>query len=230
MRIKERTKARELRRHGFSLREISEKTGYAKSSISGWVRDISLSPEQIERLDSKQDRARAKAANHPNSPKNVWATIRRDLKESARREIYPDCTNEILKAIGSCLYWAEGYKQTVNMVNFSNSDPSMIALMMRFFRKVCAVPEGKFRGAVHIHPHLDKKKAEKFWSNISGIPLKQFHKTQFGVSKASKHKRDSLPLGTFRIVICDARLKSKIDGWINGIGSWGKLRAVGAIG
>ncbi len=230
MRAQERKKARKLRERGFSIREISEEIGCAKSSISEWVRDIALSSEQIERLELKQDRARAKAANHPNSPKNVWAAIREDIRDSAKKEIPSSCHREILKVIGSALYWAEGYKQSVNMVNFSNSDPLMIALVMRFFREVCKVSEAKFRGALHIHPHLDKEKAKKFWSGVSGIPLKQFHKTQFGVSKASKQKRDTLPLGTFRVVICDVKLKSKIDGWIAGIGNWSGLRAVGAIG
>jgi hypothetical protein len=220
MRAKERKEARGLRSQGFSIREIADKIGCAKSSVSEWVCDIPLSPEQIERLESKQDRARAKAANHPNSPKNVWAVIRRDISDSALRDIPADYSRITLKVLGSALYWAEGHKQSVNMVNFSNSDPAMIGLMMKFFREICQVPENKFRGLVHIHPHLDKNRAEKFWSKISGIPIRQFHKTQFGISKASKQKRDTLPLGTFRIVISDVRLKAKIDGWIKGIGAW----------
>ena len=230
MRAKERKEARRLRECGLSIREIAEKIGCAKSSVSEWVSDIALSPEQIERLDQKQDRARAKAANHPNSPKAVWAKIRNDISKAASQEIADNCSIDVLKVVGSALYWAEGYKQSVNMVSFSNSDPGMIALAMKFFRQVCGVSETKFRGVVHIHPHLDKDRAERFWSNTSGIPLSQFHKTQFGISKASKNKRDTLPLGTFGIIVCDARLKSRIDGWIKGIDTWGKLRAVGAIG
>ena len=230
MRAKERKQARELRSMGFSLREISDRIKCAKSSISGWVRDIPLTLKQIERLELKQDRARAKAANHPNSPKQKWAGIRSNLIDLGAKEIPSQYSLLTLKLIGAVLYWAEGYKAGVNMVNFSNSDPNMIALMMHFFRKVCKVPEKKFRGMVHIHPHLNKEKAKKFWSEISGIPIRQFHKTQFGISKASKHKRDTLPLGTFRIVICDTRLLSKIKGWIKGIERWNSLWAVGAIG
>lgn len=230
MRAKERKEARGLRFRGFSIREIADKIGCAKSSVSEWVRDIPLSPEQIERLESKQDRARAKAANHPNSPKNVWAVIRKHINESAFKEIPADCSKTTLRVLGAALYWAEGYKQTVNMVNFSNSDPVMIGLMMKFFREICQVPENKFRGSIHIHPHLDKNRAEKFWSKISGIPIRQFHKTQFGISKASKQKRDTLPLGTFRIVISDVRLKAKIDGWIKGIGAWVDLGALSSAG
>lgn len=230
MRAKERREARELRVQGFSIREIAEKINCAKSSVSKWVRDISLTEKQILRLDLKQDRARAKAANHPNSPKNVWAKIRTTIIAAAEKEIPKKYSIYVLKILGASLYWAEGYKQTVNMVRFSNSDPFMIALMMRFFREICNVGKEKFRGVLHIHPHLDKDKAEQFWSTVSGIPMRQFHKTQFGISRVSKQKRDTLPLGTFCIVICDARLKSKIQGWINGIGRWGKFRAVGAIG
>lgn len=230
MRAIERKKARELRAQGFSIREIAEWIKCAKSSVSEWVRDISLTPEQIERLELKQDKARAKAANHPNSPKQKWAKIRNNIINSAANEISSKYSLFVLKLIGAALYWAEGYKASVNMINFSNSDPKMISLMMLFFRKVCKVPEKKFRGIVHIHPHLDKEKAERFWSGISGIPIKQFHRTQFSISKTSKHKRDTLPLGTFRIVVCDVRLSSKIKGWIKGIEVWGNVWAVGAIG
>ncbi|MFZ2357606.1 MAG: helix-turn-helix domain-containing protein [Candidatus Omnitrophota bacterium] len=230
MRAKERKRARELRHNGFSLREIADIIKCPKSSISKWVSDISLTSEQIERLELKQDKARAKAANHPNSPKQKWAKIRNDIINSGAKEIPSQYSLYMLKLIGAVLYWAEGYKAGVNMVNFSNSDPNMVALMMFFFRRVCKVPEEKFRGMVHIHPHLDAEKAKKFWSKISGIPIGQFHKTQFGISRASKHKRDTLPLGTFRIVVCDTRLLSRIKGWIKGIEKWVDIRAVGAIG
>lgn len=230
MRGKEQKDARKLRALGFSIREIAEKINCAKGSVSKWVRDIPLTPEQIERLELKQDRARAKAANHPNSQKNVWAVIRRDIADSAYAEIPKQCPKGTLKILGSALYWAEGYKRSVNMVSFSNSDPAMIVLMMRFFREICNVPIEKFRGIINIHPHLDKKRAEKFWSIVSRIPLGQFHKTQLGVSKASKHKRDTLPLGTFKIVICDVRLKAKISGWIKGLERWNNIGAVSSVG
>ncbi|HAH21746.1 MAG TPA: hypothetical protein DCL49_12715 [Candidatus Omnitrophica bacterium] len=230
MRAREMAKARELRKQGLSVREIAAKIPCAKSSVSGWVKDIALTDKQIERLKSNQDRGRAKAANHPNSPKQVWLRIRNSIIESALKDIPRTYSPEILKILGSALYWAEGYKATRNTVNFSNSDPGMIALIMKFFREICGVAETKFRGVVHIHPHLDKEKAEKFWSKTSGIPIRQFHKTQFGISKASKNKRDTLPLGTFTIVICDVRLQSRIKGWIKGLENWKDIRAVGAIG
>ncbi len=226
MKVKERKRARQLRFQGWPIRKIAKFVKCSKSSVSNWVRDIPLTPEQIERLKSNQDKGRAKAAAHPNSSKQVWQRIRNDIIESAAKEIPSDCSLKTLKIIGSVLYWAEGYKKGRNMVNFSNSDSIMIRLMMRFFREVCKVPNSKFRGCVHIHPHLEGKRAMLFWSRQTGIPLNQFHKLQTPVSRASKNKRDTLPLGTFRIIISDTRLQSKIKGWIKGIGKW----AISSVG
>ena len=220
MKAKERRKARELRHHGLSVGHIAELIRCSKSSVSKWVRDISLTTEQIEKLKSNQDKGRAKAASHPNSAKQVWQRIRDNIIESSANEISLNCNSYTLKIAGSMLYWAEGYKSSRNMISFTNSDPVMIRLMMKFFREICKVPEPKFRGCVHIHPHLDGGKAMRFWSKEAGIPLKQFHKLQTAVSKASKNKKDTLPLGTFKIIISDVRLQSKVKGWIKGVGKW----------
>lgn len=224
MKAKEQKLARALRREGWSVNVIAKQLDCSKSSVGTWVEDIPLTPEQVNRLESNQARARALAANHPHSPKYVWARIRREVTEQAASELAPECDLVTLKAIGSALYWAEGYKRGTGVVGFSNSDPMMIKLMMRFFREVCRVPEDKFRGAMHIHPHLDAVRARAFWSHLTSIPLRQFHKTQTAVSRASQGKRDTLPLGTFCIVVSDTRLKSRIKGWIIGVGHWAERK------
>lgn len=226
MRVKEIARARKLRAQGLSIREIVAKTKYPKSSISGWIRDISLTNEQISRLKSNQDKGRAKAANHPNSSRLRWAGIRQEAIDSAKKEIPAICSLDRLKLVGSALYWAEGYTATRNLFIFSNCNPTMIRLMMLFLRDVCNVPLARIRGGVNIHPHLNIKLATKHWSNISGIPVKQFHRPLLAVSKASKQKRKTLPYGTFRIVVSDVFLLSKIKGWIEGLKNWA-LSSVG---
>ena len=53
MKLKEKILARKLRSEGLSLNEIIIKTGFAKGSVSVWVRDIELSKEQKTRLSEK---------------------------------------------------------------------------------------------------------------------------------------------------------------------------------
>lgn len=220
MRVKERELARRFRRQGMSLRSIAQKIQCSKGSVSLWIRDIPLTNEQIQKLRSSQDRGRAKAANHPNSPKLKWQAIRSAISAKAEKEVSSKISIYDLKVICTALYWAEGYKQSNALFVFANSDPDMIRLMMRFLIQVCKVSQDKFRGRVNIYPTLDIKTAERYWSEISGIPRDQFHKPLVAVSRASKHKRKTLPNGTFRIIISDVYLCSKMSGWINGLKSW----------
>ncbi|OGW77114.1 MAG: hypothetical protein A3I73_02655 [Omnitrophica bacterium RIFCSPLOWO2_02_FULL_45_16] len=220
MKTKERKLARVLRSQGLSLRAISAEVKCSKSTISRWISDIELTDAQIIQLKSNQDKGRAKAAKHPNSSRQKWERIRSAIRLGSKKEIPRKYSNELLKMIGAALYWAEGYKASRNEIIFANTDPSMIRLIMLFFRKICKVPESKFRGKVFIHPHLDVKQAEKYWSRISMIALKQFNKPLLAISRASKRKRDTLPMGTFSIVIGDVYTCSKIKGWIEGLSSW----------
>src|SRR3989344_7942784 len=92
--------------------------------------------------------------------------------------------------LGTAFYWGEGSKANRYTVDFTNSDPRAIQIMMRYFKEVCNVPHQKFRGHVILHPHLDAHRAEKYWSCLSGIPLAQFQKTSMQHNKASQNKKD----------------------------------------
>ena len=175
MKQREQAIALRLRKKGYSLNAIQKIIKTSKSSISLWVRAIKLNPEQKKRLKFNQlkkevieKRRKTRLANS--------AKIRNEIIEKAKAGIRTLSLGE-LKIIGCSLYWAEGGKTQRNIVRFSNGDPEMISLMMIFFRNVCGVNEKKFRGYIHIHPHLNVKAAEQFWSKISKIPSKQFFKT-----------------------------------------------------
>ena len=95
----------------------------------------------------------------------------------------------------------------------------MIKIMMNFFRKICLIPEEKFRLRLQIHPNISENKTKQYWSELTKIPLKQFTKTQTKITKSSKSKRDSnsLPYGTLHVLIFDKSLVDKIKGWIAGL-------------
>ncbi len=215
MKLEEKILARKLRVEGFSLNEIITKTGFAKGSVSIWVRDIELTKEQKSRLSAKGFNREAIEQRRTT----------RLTRENARRQIIIDSaikeiggiSEETLKFIGIALYWAEGGKTKRGLVRLSNGDPKIIRVAMEFFRRICKVPESKFRGYIHIHPHLSVKSAESYWSSVSGIPLLQFYKTYSKINRSSQNKRDTLPFGTFDITICDTQLFLKIKGWIEGL-------------
>jgi len=137
--------ARELRTNGFSFSEISKRIpGVGKGTLSGWLKDIELSPAQKERLLTKVKRAankgRLKGAFR-NHQKRIDST--RDTIDQAKSEVLIKSKNPLF-ATGFMLYWAEG-KKTREETGFTNSDPLMILLMLKWFRLFCNVPESKFR-------------------------------------------------------------------------------------
>jgi hypothetical protein len=203
--------ARRLRRKGKSYSEILKLVKISKSTLSLWLRDIPLSEKQKRKLEGR--------------------TKSRYSGSKARQQARINLTNEIIKSSrkesnnlledklflsGLMLYWAEGTKRGEEMVNFSNSDPNMVKLMMRWFRKVCKVREERFRIQVHIHSLLNQKDIKNYWSNLTGISLGQFHKLM--VKKTSlSHRKNVLYFGTCCIRVCDKNLFRKIMGWKIGV-------------
>lgn len=113
------------------------------------------------------------------------------------------------------LYWAEGDK-TQERVGFTNADPMMIQFMMKWFRKICNVPESKFRIALSIMTLHNKNESEKFWSQTTGVPMVNFNKIRIKPTLL-KGKRNPSYMGTCRIIISDKNLFRKIIGWRLGL-------------
>jgi len=214
MKAIEKKKALIMRSQGKSLKEISNELGVAKSSVSLWVRNISLTETQKHYLKEKglykEVRERQRQTRLANEKYKRDIIINKALRE------VPKISDRQLWLIGMMLYWGEGGK-TQRTVRFSNSDPDLIKIMMLFFRDICKVPEAKFRAHLHIHKHLDYKEAERYWSKITGIEFPQFYLTYRKQSKASLGKKDSLPNGTLQIYVLDTNLFYKIVGWTRGI-------------
>lgn len=215
MKLKEKQLAIKLRLKGYSLKEICKKTGFAKGSVSVWVRNVKLTSAQVEKLYKKGSRREIVERRRFTRLSNEFAK-RSIIIRQAEKDV-KKISKSNLFLIGVALYWAEGRKTAKGIVGFSNGDSRTIKLMMKFFNEICNVPCDKFRGYIHIHPHLDVIRAEKYWSEVSGIPLSQFYKTYRKPNTASLGKKDSLPFGTFEICICSSELLLKMQGWINGV-------------
>lgn len=217
MKYKEKQQAIVLRKKGFSLCEIAEKLGVAKSSVSGWVRGVVLD-SKIQKKLHKRSFSRDAIEKRRTSRLLGEKQKRIQIILGAEKEI-KKITKKDLRIIGTALYWAEGGKRRAGSARVSNSDPYLILFMMRFFREICEVPEKKFRGQIHTHSHLNVRKSECYWSELTGIPVSQFYKTYAKPSKASLHKKDTLPYGTFDINVPDNKVFLRLMGWIRKIGS-----------
>jgi len=119
---------------------------------------------------------------------------------------------------GVALYAAEGTKKD-KACCFANSDPNLIKFMTGWFRRFCKVHEEKLRGAIWLHKGLNEKMAKKYWSNLTKIPILQFHKTYIAENKtkSKKIRKNIHQYGVFSIRFSDAKIHRKIMGWIAGL-------------
>ncbi len=205
-----------LRRQGLSYGEIRARLSFkvSKGTVSRWCKDIELTLEQLNRLDqlrtgvSYRNRLLGSKATQQRRAVEV-----RLIRAEARQGI-PRLTKKELWLAGLMLYWAEGGKKSD--VCFSNSDPNAVRLIMRWFREICQVPDGKFKMYLNIHSGQDDSAIKMFWSRITAIPVYQFGKS-YVKKEGTGHRKNILYNGTIKVSICNRDLFHKIHGWIDGI-------------
>jgi len=203
-------KAIELRKNGSSYSEIRKFISISKSTLSTWLKDIELTDEQKKRL------TRLQATAYLGAKKNQAKSIahHNEIREAAKKEVLSLVKNSFFVS-GLMLYWAEGDKRS-GQIQFSNSDPEMITLMMKWFRKFCKVPETKFRIGLFLHSLHIREDCLKFWSRITALPTSQFNQPYIKPTIFSNRK-NKLYEGTCVIRIHNKDLLSRILGWIDGV-------------
>lgn len=166
-----RHQAVELRKKGYSLKEIAHRFGITKSTASAWSRDILLGKKAQRRLLTVIKRGQF--INAKNRRAKTKATEQKYFDE-ALEEMRSNPDHD--KIMCAMLYWCEGNKSSHSIV-FTNSDPKLAKTFLRLFRKSFVIDESKFHPCIHIHSYHSEAKQLDFWSKITDINKRQFIKS-----------------------------------------------------
>ncbi len=207
-----------LREKGLSYNQIATRLNVAKSTLSVWLSKLPLS-EATRSINLQRA--------HKNASKQMTAfnkqralLYRQKVKEEINQYAgeVPRLNKGDLFWLGCGLFLAEGGKKDKWAVKFANSDPVIIRLIMKFFRKVCGVQENKFRLLIYLHTNCNEKESLNYWSKVANIPKEQFWSSQKIITKSSNGVRpvNRLPYGTLRVAIPDVKLVRRLQGWIKG--------------
>jgi len=213
LRLEDKRKAIDLRQRGYSYSEIRQVIpNLSKGTLSGWLKNIELSPEHKERILKKiirgSERSRLRGAW---TNKQKADTRIQNLNKVADTEYQSLAQNELFK-LGLSLYWAEGAKKS-RFFQFMNSDPKMINFMIRWLIEVVKAPKEDIKIRIFIHKIYLDESCEKFWSEITNIPAREFKKT---IYKPTIHtvKKNPGYKGCCRIEITKSEVYWKIARWI----------------
>lgn len=206
----------ELRKMGFSYREIASVIPVAKGTLSGWCRDIQLSPAQVIRLQLL----------HPNRFRRneVGHVLRRRAKARAKR-IRDDAHTEAGDMLtdpawvaGVVAYWSEGAKRQKDLV-FSNSDPALVALFIEWARWYLDLSFDRFTAKLHLHAGQDESERKSYWASVTGIPESSFRKTYIK-PEGTGHRKNLLYNGTIQVrVTRSTDILHRVMGWIEAVAS-----------
>lgn len=219
-----REAARQLRREGYSLNEISAKLGPPKNTLTLWVRGIELTPEQRQRLHEREAEAngRNRALAMMAHRQARLTRIHESHKQAeALLETLDDLTltNHIAAAM---LYLAEGAK-TAAAFAFANSNPHIIRYWMYLLRSSFKLDESKFRIQVMCRADQDEAELRQYWMALTGIPrCIKSHVDARTEGKATK--RDDYK-GVCKIVYHDVSIRRYLDALAHGL----MARTVGSI-
>ncbi len=208
MKLESKNLAIKLRLKGLSYKQILEQVKVSKSSLTLWLQNVELTPNQQAKILKRMDLGRLKSIE---TKKKKRIILTNEIIRAAKREFTEFLENPLF-LIGLSLYWAEGDKHKGERVKFTNSDPQLVALMMRWFREVCGVKEEKFRIALHTHTLLMNSEVKNFWHKLTKIPLKQFNKVYIKQTTL-RQRRNVLYNGTCGVVVGDRALFRRITGW-----------------
>ena len=227
-------KAITLRKRAFTYSEILKEVPVAKSTLSLWLQSVDLATKQAQRLTQKK----------------LAAALRGGLARKSQRlelttHIIQEAANQIkglsfreFWLIGIALYWAEGSKEKSykpgSGVNFNNSDPRMIRLFVDWLQHIVKVPKNTITFEIYIHTSASLRvlDIQRFWSKVTGFPIRHFQKVYFKKRSISTNRKNigNLYYGVLRVKVkSSSKLNRQIAGWVEGISTLGDRLTVGQL-
>lgn len=169
-----------LRLAGKTYPEIEKKLKISRSTLSGWLGTIKLSPEALLRIEKRKKK-------HLKLAREKSATLKKELNFNERKFIYQTLKKEVdsikipilvEELLLASLYLGEGFKRS-STVALGNSNPDILCFFVHLIRRVYEVNEKKFHCVLYLRADQSELKEKLFWSKRLKININRFQKTQF---------------------------------------------------
>jgi hypothetical protein len=200
-----REKARNLRieKH-LSIDEIAERLALPKTTIYYWVRDLPL---------GRQRRANPGQRKGNRVMRRKYA-LRRAAAYLQGRVEFDDLMLEPTFRDFICLYMAEGYKRSRNIVGVCNSDPEIVALCARWVRRFARNP---VRYSVQYHADQDLQGLREFWAEKLAIGPDEIRLQRKSNSGRLSGRTWRSRYGVLNISAADTLFRARLEAWMHSL-------------
>jgi len=203
-----REKAKTLREQGYSLIEISNMLGKAKTTVYHWLINFEgYKSKTLESHKSEKCKASLKAAVKANTEKY----------DKLRKTAYLDGTSIFVNDSKNLrdfalLYLTEGHRKTKWAPSISNSNWKIIAFSKKIFEKYS---DKKIGYRIQYHADQDLNQIKSFWAEklcILPTEIKLQRKSNSGKLKGRNWASVN---GVLAITVNDTYLREKIQAWMD---------------
>lgn len=221
--INERSMAISLREQGKSYSEIVASVHVSQSTLSVWLKAVALTDKQVSSLADKKRAGQLKGGL---ARKSFRETKQKSIVNESIRDI-KQLTIQDLWLAGIIAYWCEGTKQRETNISqavvFTNSDPFLIRLFLKWLERCCGIEQQNLIFRLHIHESVKIYQALEYWSRELEVPIDNFSKTALKKHKIltnRKNKNENYH-GLITVTVRKSTdLNRKIKGWVLGISNF----------
>lgn len=189
-----------------SYSQIKNKLSVSKSTLSAWLAKYPLSEERIRELRDwnpvRIEKSRkTKLLKRETMLDKVFSDVSEDIGFLSDRDLF---------IAGLFLYWGEGTKAARDIVAFTNTDPGMIRMFIKWL-ELMKVDQNKLKIKLHLYKDMNIKKETSFWAEELKVNLSNFRKPYIKESKFSNlNYKGQFGHGTCTVVYGNSKLHNKI--------------------
>ncbi|MES2023271.1 MAG: hypothetical protein V4439_01160 [Patescibacteria group bacterium] len=168
-----------LRSKGHSVLEISKIVGKSKSIVSKYIFGVKILSQYKALLKEKQGGSKIRSLKD-------WK-----YSQEKAKSLISNLTSKEKLLILASLYWGEGTKSELNIIN---GDPSMLRVFLSCLKEL-GIKNSEIKATIRIYEDLSHKDVIKFWSKYLNLPVECFK----NVNVLKGKKTGKLPYGMCRL-------------------------------
>lgn len=165
-------KAIKLRQEGNSLKEIERKLGIARSTLSGWMKDIVLTHKQRKILEYRSREGLKLARKKAAITHHAGKIERMKAAENAAEKVISTLNfsdKNLIELSLAMLYWGEGFKKTPT-TGMGNSDPLLLSFFLKALEMLYGLERENLNVSLHLRYDQNQEEMKNFWSHQLKIP------------------------------------------------------------
>ena len=180
-------------KNGKSAHEIAQSVGLSTSAIM-----------KILRKNDVKMRSHVEAAYIKSNPSGDPFSI--------IDELTPE--EDHLKSMALGLYASHGNLKNNNSVKFTNSNPAIVKIFVKFLRVICGVSRDKIKASLIVYPDIPVRSAKDFWSRFLDLPMNGFSKATVLKSRNGSSSKKHSSYGMLALYVHNSKLLSIIKDWV----------------